>query len=218
MAHYKLMYFNLKARAEVSRILLELGNQKYEDYRAEFSEWPTLKPKLIFGQLPVLEITENGKTVTLAQSHTIERYLASEFGFDGKSKIEKAQCDMLAEQVRDCVDSLINLYRKPSSDEKKSEIEKFFADTEKGFPSKFSPIQNQLAANKDGNGFLVGNSLTYADILLVTCLDWLFSRRASILSQHPLIQQHEQKMLSLPVIGDHLKKYANLQLTILKPE
>ena len=216
MAQYKLVYFNLKGRGEVTRILFELANQKYEDYRAEFSEWPTLKPKQIFGQLPVLEITENGKTFTLAQSHSIERYLANEFGLDGKSKQEKLECDMLAEQIRDFVDALINLYRKPSGEDKKNEIEKFFADTERGFPAKFLPIQNHLAANKDG--FLVGNSLTYADVLLVSSLDWLFTKRDSTLSQYPLIRQHEHKMLSLPIIGDHLKKYANLPLTILKPE
>ena len=47
MAAYKLVYFNLKGRAETCRILFELANQKYEDYRAEFSEWPELKPKQV---------------------------------------------------------------------------------------------------------------------------------------------------------------------------
>jgi len=218
MAQYKLVYFNVKGRGEVSRILFELANQKFEDYRAEFSEWPSLKPKQIFGQLPVLEITEHGKTSIIAQSHSIERYLAEEFGLNGKSKIEKAQCDMIAEQIRDVLDSLINLYRKPSGDEKKSEIEKFFADDARGFPAKFLPIQNFLAANKEGNGFLIGNSLTYADIFLVCAHDWLFHRRGSVLSQYPLIKQHEEKMHTIPILGEHLKKHAHLQLTILTPD
>jgi len=156
------------------------------------------------------------KKIVMAQSHSIERYLASEFGLDGKSKHEKLQCDMFAEQIRDYVDALINLYRKPSGEDKKNEIEKFFADTERGFPSKMAPINTILEANKDG--FLVGSSLTYADVLLVSSLDWLFSKRDEILSQYPSIKKHEQKMLSLPIIGEHLKKYANLPLTILKPE
>ena len=108
MAEYKLVYFNLKGRAESSRILFELAKQKYEDYRAEFSEWPELKLKQVFQQLPVLEITEDGKKSVIAQSHTIERFLASRFGLDGKNDIERAHCDMVAEQVRDIIDAFLS--------------------------------------------------------------------------------------------------------------
>ena len=218
MTQYKLVYFNLKGRGEAIRILFEVANQQYDDHRVEFSEWASLKSKQVFSQLPVLEVTENGKTTAIAQSHTIERFLAKRFGLDGKTEMEKAQCDMVVEQIRDILDALIFMYRKPSSDEKKADIESFFKDEVRGFPAKFTDLQNFLEANKEGNGYLVGNSLTYADIILVVVYDWLFARRASILDKYPLMKQHEEKIKSLPKIGEHLKKYANDQLTILKPE
>lgn len=34
-------------------------------------DWPTLKPTFAFGQVPVLDIVENGNTFTLAQSGAI---------------------------------------------------------------------------------------------------------------------------------------------------
>ena len=41
---------------------------KYEEQLITFEEWKTLKPTFTFEGLPVLDITENGKTVRLAQS------------------------------------------------------------------------------------------------------------------------------------------------------
>ena len=41
---------------------------KYEEQIVPLEEWKTLKPTFPFEGLPVLEITENGKTIRLAQS------------------------------------------------------------------------------------------------------------------------------------------------------
>ena len=43
MSGYKLTYFNIQARGEVSRILFALADVKYEDNRIEFDDWPSLK-------------------------------------------------------------------------------------------------------------------------------------------------------------------------------
>lgn len=40
----KLIYFNARGRAEVSRLLLALGGQEYEDVRIQIENWPQEKP------------------------------------------------------------------------------------------------------------------------------------------------------------------------------
>ena len=40
----KLYYFNLRGRAELSRLILAQGGADYEDTRIEKEDWPKLKP------------------------------------------------------------------------------------------------------------------------------------------------------------------------------
>ena len=43
--HYKLTYFNLRARAELSRLVFAAAGVQYEDVRIDQSNWPALKPR-----------------------------------------------------------------------------------------------------------------------------------------------------------------------------
>ena len=47
MVHYKLTYFNLRARAEILRLIFAVADEKYEDVRVEDDKWPALKPSEI---------------------------------------------------------------------------------------------------------------------------------------------------------------------------
>ena len=91
---FKLMYFNLRGRAELARLILASAGQEYEDFRFEREQWPQHKGNTPFGQAPVLEVTEDGKTVQIAQSLAIARYLARKFGLYGKNETEMAEIDM----------------------------------------------------------------------------------------------------------------------------
>jgi hypothetical protein len=45
MAGYKLSYFNIMGRAEVSRLLFAVADEVYEDDRFMYDEWPNcLRP------------------------------------------------------------------------------------------------------------------------------------------------------------------------------
>lgn len=44
MAAYKISYFNLMGRAELSRLLLSAADKEFEDDRFEREEWPARKP------------------------------------------------------------------------------------------------------------------------------------------------------------------------------
>lgn len=51
---YKLHYFDGRGRGEAIRLIFVLGNEKFEDRRYDFDEWPKYKPNMPLGQLPVL--------------------------------------------------------------------------------------------------------------------------------------------------------------------
>ena len=71
MTQYKLTYFNLRGRAELARLIFAVAGQSYEDKRIEKEDWPNHKQSAPFGQLPLLEVTEEGNKLVLAQSLAI---------------------------------------------------------------------------------------------------------------------------------------------------
>lgn len=71
MSQYKLIYFNLRARGEIIRLIFAAAGQKYEDHRIERNQWPAYKPQSPFGQLPLLEIRDGSNVVHLCQSIAI---------------------------------------------------------------------------------------------------------------------------------------------------
>ena len=48
MPEYKLTYFNIRARAEVTRMLFTLAGVEFEDKRIDFGspDWPEFKPSI----------------------------------------------------------------------------------------------------------------------------------------------------------------------------
>ena len=51
MPMVKLVYFDLEGRGEVIRILLNIGNIDFEDFRIGFGDWPKHKPSTPFGSV-----------------------------------------------------------------------------------------------------------------------------------------------------------------------
>ncbi|CAF3454297.1 unnamed protein product, partial [Rotaria sp. Silwood2] len=83
----KLYYFNLQARGELTRLILAVAGQKYEDIRFDFNQWPEFKSKMILGQCPVLELADGTQ---IPQSLAIARYVAREAGLAGSNNLEAA--------------------------------------------------------------------------------------------------------------------------------
>jgi hypothetical protein len=91
MSQYKLIYFNLRGRGEVARLIFTYAGQEFEDYRVKSKDWPNYKlstpvnfifKKIIIffyntylktGKLPILEIKDesNGLVTRLVQSRLV---------------------------------------------------------------------------------------------------------------------------------------------------
>jgi len=211
MATYKLTYFNFRGRAEISRLLLNLAGKKFEDHRIPLNEWKELKTKTPFQKLPILEVNEPGKKLILAQSITIARYLANKVDFSGKNEAEKAQCDMIVDQITDLQNMITKIYMEKVDDELNKALDQaaiYFIPENLGF------IQTILKDNRYQSRFLVGENMTWADLSLMLFYDILRENKSKILNGLPYLKEHDEMMRNIPEISEHLKNNAHVRVSI----
>ena len=111
-----LHYFDCRGLAETSRYLLALAETPYTDRRlplafgtpgdlstVDRAAFDAAQPagEFVAGmdKVPILELEEGGHCI--AQSKSIERFLAARTGMLGNTAVEAAQIDAVAEHVRD---------------------------------------------------------------------------------------------------------------------
>ena len=114
----KLFYFDLQAKAESIRILLNHAKVDYEDVRITGDTWKTLKPntkKVPYGQLPVFQIDG----MFLAQQNAILRYLGSKYGYYPESLEERYKCDAIIDLIGDFSTPIIKNNFGPGTPEEK---------------------------------------------------------------------------------------------------
>lgn len=128
---YRLVYFNSRGAAELTRYLLAVVQAPYDDVR-----YPLHATAAGFGgdkqfqhdkksgafrcnmdKLPVLQVlTPDGQAavVTLGQSHATNRFLAERHGLWGDDLVQRAQMDAVYESVRDVRSDFLRTKRRPN--------------------------------------------------------------------------------------------------------
>jgi len=199
---YKLHYFNLRARGELTRWIFAYANQEYEDHRIEFDQWPTIKPSTPYGSLPYLEV--DGKP--LAQSITIARYLARKFKLAGANDWEEAQADEVIDYVRDAAAGYTAWIGAVMS--KNDQLAKDLKEeyTTKGVIPFLEGLEKKLKANNNGANYFVGSSPTYADFAVVLFLDELLNLAPGILANYPNLKAHSDRVHGLKGIKEWTAK------------
>ncbi|KHJ91458.1 hypothetical protein OESDEN_08679 [Oesophagostomum dentatum] len=116
-----------------------------------------------FGQLPVLEI--DGKQ--LAQSIAISRFLARKFGFAGSNPFDEAVVDSIVDQFRDFMVEVRQVIA-VASGLQKGDMGKLVKEVFFPARDKFFGLMEKFL-RKSQSGYLVGDSLTFADLYLAEC-------------------------------------------------
>jgi len=178
MPTYKLQYFDIRGLAENARFLFAIAKVPYEDARFSLAfgtpgDFSTiLRPEfdeakasgeldISLGKVPYLEVDG----VKMGQSKAIERFLAKEFGLMGGTAVEGAQIDQLCETVRDLKDAYQKVRNVKDEDEKKTAMEKWFAED---LPGHVKAAEKSVPA---GSGpWLVGSKVSVADVIWFTFL------------------------------------------------
>nr|UOU03295.1 glutathione S-transferase sigma 6 [Brachionus rubens] len=189
---YKLSYFDIRGRGEFIRFIFSAAQEPFEDNRIKESDWPSLKPTTPFGQLPVLEVTDDdGETTVISQSKAIARFLAKQFEFDGEDDLEDALIDMYADQLGDTFDSVAG--RNLTKEERDKILDK-----------NIEFFESRL--NKNGRGFLVGKSLSWADIYLSQLTDFLGDEKQEYLEDYPNVASLDRHVRGLPGVSEWIAR------------
>ncbi|BFZ09088.1 hypothetical protein BsWGS_12127 [Bradybaena similaris] len=190
----KLIYFDARGRGEVPRLLLAAAGQKFEDVRLTKEQWVVEKPKTPFLQVPVLQLDDK----KYGQSNAIANYLAREFGFYGKSNLDGLCIDQAVQLANDLINTGSKAFWE-SDPAKKAELLKNLKEIE--IPKYFNFFETLL--KESGTGYVVGNSLTLADLVFYDVVFNLTSRKVASTEEFPLLQAHSKWVES----NDKIKAY-----------
>lgn len=151
-------YFPLYARGEATRLILKANGVEFEDRVISFEQWPAEKTSgnFEFGQLPMLEI-DGHKLVT---SFGIERYLSRKFDLYPEDPYQAYLVESLIDLKNDQVNKAVYF--------------KFVAKDEDGLKEwarttlldNLKNVEARLIANGGGDGYFVGDRVTWADYSL----------------------------------------------------
>jgi len=193
--NYKFVYFDARGRAEVIRLTFAAAKKEFEDKRLTFEQWGAEKAASPQGFLPFLEI--DGKT-RLCQSLAILRYQAREFNLYGKGNIEMTLVDTFIETTFEIYQKGIMAIVCKDESKKPDMIEDF----KKKLAPQYMEILEKTACGQ--GGFLVGKTLTVADIFLFAFVDNFELKEC--LAKFPKLQASCAKLEAIQGVKDYLKK------------
>jgi glutathione S-transferase len=197
MPSYKLTYFDVTALAEPIRFLLSYLNEDFEDFRFPREQWPSLKPSMPFGKVPVLEI--DGKV--LNQSTAITRYLSKKAGLAGSDDWESLLIDIAVDNIHDLRQALALYAYDPNEESKAAKYGPLINETVPFYMNKFENIV------EENNGYFVNGKLSWADLFFVAVLDYLnFMAKIDLLEGHPKLQALKEQVVGIPQIKSWIEK------------
>lgn len=177
-----LIYFPIAGRAEPTRLTAAAGALKFTNKVVTFQEFSQIKEDkeiLPLGQLPVLQIEESdGSKMTITQSEAILRYFGKKTGLYPTNEIEAMQVDSCLNVVEDMKATLVMTIKGAvksfvsESDWTKEEVLNIRKKwLENSMPKSLGYFEEVL--QNSSSGWLVGENITIADLLLYTDLQWL---------------------------------------------
>jgi len=178
---YKLTYFEGRGRAEQVRIFLHELGVKFEDNRLNRDGFVALQKQenspLVFGSMPLLE---EGK-FSLVQSCVIMSYLAKKNGAFPANVKDGQYADSICLGAEDLRMKMFDLPYTKAKTSKDGKSEAEVADIDKAIETvktfvnttwgqRWAPNLERILKHS-GTGFVVGKSLTHADVSLFEVVD-----------------------------------------------
>uniref|UniRef100_A0A1I7TSF9 glutathione transferase n=1 Tax=Caenorhabditis tropicalis TaxID=1561998 RepID=A0A1I7TSF9_9PELO len=206
MPQYKLTYFDLRGWAEPARQLFHLSHTPYDDVRIPMADseksWEKLKDSTPFGQLPVLNV--DGK-FDIPQSAAICRFLARKFGYAGKNEQEEAWADAIVDQYKDFSVAFKTLIFAARAGKPQDEILKIRYEIFNPSRDAYFEILNGIL-EKNPSGYLVGDGLTWADLVIADNLHSLEKLKAmdDDNEMHQNLKKYKERIYSTPDLEDHI--------------
>jgi len=192
MSKAELVYFNGRGRAEIIRLTLAAAGIEFSEVHLETAEFfQSLLPDLLFKQVPLLRLDG----LNLVQTSAIVRYIGRKANLLGEKDPQIFRVDELYEGTRDAYTGFYAFFFTPDDTPVKQKINKDL--------DKYLPIFNKVLS-ENGSGYLVGSSLTIADLglfdVLQATVDYFTEER---FKEFPAVIKFYETMTSL----DRIKHY-----------
>ncbi|KAH7718382.1 CBN-GST-8 protein [Aphelenchoides avenae] len=193
---YKFYYFDARGLGEFIRMLFKYANVDFEDIRIARDDWPAMKPKMPFGEIPVLEVDNK----QLAQSYTIARYLARKFELAGNDEWEAAKIDEIADLHADFRKEILP-YVYTVHGYRKGDKEALHKDFVAGM-EKFMPLFARVL-KATGSGFFT-NKPSWVDFLFSEYSHTIEKFDKAQFDKYAELLEHRKRVESLPQLKDYL--------------
>jgi glutathione S-transferase len=170
----RLRYFPFAGRAEPIRDALRIGHIDFVDEHVTFEQFQQCRAagEFPFGGLPVLVVETSEGELCVAQSNAILRFAGRLAGlYPADDSLQALKVDE-ALDVGEDINCLIGPSLHEPDAERKMAMRKELA--EETLPFWLACFERRLVAN-GSTGFIMGNSLTVADLKLYWIIDWLTS-------------------------------------------
>ncbi|XP_017767975.1 PREDICTED: glutathione S-transferase-like [Nicrophorus vespilloides] len=190
---YKFTYYPLKGLGEPIRFLMRYGGVEFEDDRFVIDDWPKIKPKMPFGQVPVL--TVKGKQYH--QSTALARFFARKVHLVGNDEWEDLEIDQVVDAINDLKSKMILYFYETDAAIKHSRKGPLYEETLPFYLKRFDNLA------RENHGYLACKRLTWADVYFVAILDYLnYMMDMDITGKYPNLETVKRNVLSVPAIKD----------------
>jgi glutathione S-transferase len=196
MQKYTLTYFDIRGRAEPSRLVLAYAGVEYADHGVDGEEWQRIKPNSPLGQLPLLVEHRADGDRTWPQSMAILRHLARVHGLEGKDEDERFAADVACETAVDARAAHTTFKRSLESgtDEGKA---KYLKETASNHLARFEKLLQDRQ-------WFAGNSVTYADFIVFDTIEKYLALSEDVLADRPRLAAFMRRVAGLPQLQSHL--------------
>jgi len=196
MPQYHLIYFNLRARGELTRWLLQYGGVTHTEERIEFADWPARKPSTPTGKLPILMVDDK----PLTQSIAMARYVAKEVGLVPEDNLQAAFANSLADSITEMMDGY---YSNKMSKQTEEEKETKFRD--ELTPKSINPLLDILEKHFEDREWYCGNKISWVDLMISVEFDGLTMNYPKLLENYPKVAGQVKKVKEIPKIKNWVK-------------
>jgi glutathione S-transferase len=191
----KIIYFNIRGRAEVIRLIFEELGVAYDEHRLNSAEeWKTMKPSTPFGSLPIYEEGD----LKFAQTQAIYRHIARTRDLYGKNEREHVECDVSAEAISEAIETLLRFFWEPDY---KDQFETFAAGP---LTECMSYLESWFTRSSSAALHWVGGGLTYVDFFAYRFLDEVDAFFPAVLAALPALKKFYSAFGARPRIAAYI--------------
>jgi glutathione S-transferase len=108
---------------------------------------------------------------------------------------------MFADQITDLTNEFVKAIFEKDENRKKDIQDRLGSEV---IPNNLKIFESRLG--KNNSGYLIGKSLTWTDLYLVSVLDWLGENKQPTLEHFPHLKAFDQQIRAIPSIAQWISK------------